>query len=1046
MNIVPFALPNCPPREYRFEEPRDIRRVVLTFEEKVPRKIGLEYLGRTWPQVRCERLKDEAGPFEFGWTAMDDWFNTEWRKAAVEVEPLKGNAVVVSFQGLRVEFGKEVADYDVDFRRTHGIRLVLPKAARVTKTEIFTTGTPRRTAVRVELNAGRRTRGKSMALSGYNAAIRSVSALDGVAVKGKTVTFNGNASSSFVVTADHLAPAHRYSGDDGLLTFELQHDAFTICIDDLEDEGPVWYAEEGVYLARAEDPTTFADYKQRIRGQRTIAEQVKAVEEQSYGRAYYGQPRPHAPSYNIGCKHARQRFWIEPHGDLLLHKRNVTWVTGADTDRFRSRGDAGFFFGLERWNIVARFNDPAPVLAWNLQAKRGGLVVEQQSCAVPLGRSLLEGEGPGDETMVALLRFRIRNEGAEPATAEIPLRYSQQSRRSRNGYYRRDDQDGWLVPKVEFDEIRLRGNSMETDYEGERVLRAVFATSMEAHAEGEVATFRQPLAPGESCDLVLKIPYVALEGKSERQQLEALDFDRAHAEVARFWREENARGAQVHTPVDHLNAGHAAHLSHIQVSDMAMPDDADLINTSVGTSTYGNFSNESCMIIQELEQRGLADECRRRLDLWIKYQGTAEQPGNFTDYNGMFYGAGGYECGHYNQHHGWVLWALAEHFLHTRDREWFDRVSGAVIAGADWIFRQRRETMKELPHSRGWEYGFLPAGSLEDVTDFYYWLSTNSLTWRGADAAARALEAAGHPEAGRVREEADAFRNDLVRGFETARRHAPLVRLQNGKWVPKYPSRLYCRGRDRGWIREVLEGAVYLLISGLYDSRSRAGGWILDDYQDNLYLHPPYGYHILNVEGNFYNKGGFSCQPCLLAGLLPYLERDEPEVYLWMFFNAWVSCYRPEIDGMIEHPAPVLGFDNSATFKTSDEANAMMWLRYILVYANQRSLFVGRALPREWLRPGETVRIDNVRTRFGRVSACYDSEVDGNRITLTVSLERDIDGLPAPELFLARIRHPEGAPIREVVVDGQAHGDFDPKRGDINLNGREGEIRVEARY
>ena len=83
-----------------------------------------------------------------------------------------------------------------------------------------------------------------------------------------------------------------------------------------------------------------------------------------------------------------------------------------------------------------------------------------------------------------------------------------------------------------------------------------------------------------------------------------------------------------------------------------MPDDPQVINTSVGTSVYGNFSNESCMIVQELIQRGLHEEARRRLDLWIKYQGTVPLPGNFTDFDGLYYGAGGFEQGLYNQHHG----------------------------------------------------------------------------------------------------------------------------------------------------------------------------------------------------------------------------------------------------------------------------------------------------------------------------------------------------------------------------------------------------------
>ena len=49
--------------------------------------------------------------------------------------------------------------------------------------------------------------------------------------------------------------------------------------------------------------------------------------------------------------------------------------------------------------------------------------------------------------------------------------------------------------------------------------------------------------------------------------------------------------------------------------------------------------------------------------------------------------------------------------------------------------------------------------------------------------------AAGHPEAARVRREADSYKADLIRGFETQRENAPLVRLRDGRWIPNYPSR-----------------------------------------------------------------------------------------------------------------------------------------------------------------------------------------------------------------------------------------------------------------
>ena len=173
-------------------------------------------------------------------------------------------------------------------------------------------------------------------------------------------------------------------------------------------------------------------------------------------------------------------------------------------------------------------------------------------------------------------------------------------------------------------------------------------------------------------------------------------------------------------------------------------------------------------------------------------------------------------------------------------------------------------------------------------------------------------------------------------------------------------------GRDVGWIRETLEGSVYLLISGLYDPRGPEAQWILDDYQDNRYMSPPYGYAIVDQESDWFSRGGLSIQPNLLAGLMPYLDRDEPEVYLWMFFNAWVACYREEINAMVEHPYPELGYSNTAHPKTSDEANAVMWLRYMFVYGNHDGLYLGRAIPRAWFAQSRPMGLENVVTRWGQ--------------------------------------------------------------------------------
>jgi hypothetical protein len=260
--------------------------------------------------------------------------------------------------------------------------------------------------------------------------------------------------------------------------------------------------------------------------------------------------------------------------------------------------------------------------------------------------------------------------------------------------------------------------------------------------------------------------------------------------------------------------------------------------------------------------------------------------------------------------------------------------------------------------------------------------------------------------------------------------------------VPHYPSRLYCRGRDYGWIRETLEGSVYLLISGLYKSESKQGGWILDDYQDTRYMSPPYSYPIHDPQTEWFDCGGICPQPTLLAGLLPHLDRDEIEVYLWMFFNAWAACYRPEAQAFVEHPQPVLGFGNAAPFKTSDQSNAMKWLAYLFVYERDGLLHLGRAIPRAWFAQEQAFSATRLSTPAGIVSVEYRPQLAAGKIEAEVELELRA----TPEKVLLRFRHPEKKPIRSVTINGRASRAFDARSGDVELTGVSGKLRVVVGY
>ena len=1035
-DLAPFALPGQPSHEIRFEDPHEIERVVVTFAGDAPSSVGLSYMQRTWPHSRIESGQYAAQPMMFGWQTIDDQYNTPWKLGATDVERLDGGRVQFTFRPVSEEFPNFPAH---TFRRTLGVRVEGAGAEGVKRIEVFTPSERERTTLRVQLDAGKPTPAEGYRIETYFAhRVGGDDIADVLPTAGARV---------FEVAVEHMRSRYPFDYDEGHVTFIGDAETFTISLAALAEQGPIWFEDQGVFITDAQDTTTFEAYRAR-NTKKNLEQMVLERREQTFGGARNGQPRAHPVPYALGVKGARQRFVIEPNGDLVLMGVNMKIAEGKDTPRFKNAGDGRFYFGMERWVNTGRFAEQAPVIGFNLHARKDAIAAELKTFVTPLVGSVMEEEKIlGDDTMVCLLRVRLRNQGDAATVAEWPVQYSNASGRSVSAQYSesaQQDDDLVVWGKREALTVDAAGRIMG-EFEGKPVLRAEVDTEMEIAQTGAGLVLRRTLKPGETCEAVLKIPYIAIEEEGELAALGGIDFARADAENLAFWRAEGKRGAQLRTAEPAIDVVYATHLAQVQLGDTKVPGHPEMISTSVGPAAYGNYSNEACMIIEDLDERGLHDEAEKRLDVYLKYQGTIGLDGNFTDKDGVFFGAGGFEMApSYNQHHGWVLWCMARHYELSGDEAWLRRAAPQLIAGVDWVARQRKQTTeKPLTYSRGWEKGFLAAGGLEDVGDYFYWLSTNAFTWRGVEHVARALEAIGHPEAARVRAEADDYRAALTKGYETSRQYAPLVRLRDGRWVPHYPSRLYRRGRDVGWIREVLEGAIYLVVSGLFDAKSKQADWILDDYQENLYTGEFYGYHITDFETMWFDYAGFSFQPNLLAGLLPYLDRDEPAIYNWMFFNAFASCYREESNALIEHPWPYLGFSNIPPCKTSDQANSMKWLRGMYVNATRDELRIGQAIPKDWMRDGQRVGVEGAVTAFGEVSVEYVSRLAEGKIAATVGLKLRKE----PGRVVLRFRHPEGKAMTGVTVNGEAWEKFDAGKGDVDLTGvGNGEVRVEARY
>jgi hypothetical protein len=333
--------------------------------------------------------------------------------------------------------------------------------------------------------------------------------------------------------------------------------------------------------------------------------------------------------------------------------------------------------------------------------------------------------------------------------------------------------------------------------------------------------------------------------------------------------------------------------------------------------------------------------------------------------------------------------------------------------------------------SRPIENGWLPAGGLEDVQDFWFWLATNSATDWGFQAAAAALADINHPRAKALQEEAAAYHRDFMAGMTEARVRTPVVRLRDGRYVPKFPSEPHARGRAYGWIREVLEGPMFLPAYQLMDPMSAEARWIIQDYEDNLYISRQYSYDIPNYSQFWFSRGGFSLQACLLDGPLPYLYRDEIKHFLRAYFNSFAAGFFPEVRMLNEHALPELGYWFGDHFKTSDEAQSTYWLRLMFVREQGDELYLGQAIPRYWLADGTGAGIERSASEFGPLSLKYEPDIAAGRIKAILSPPTR----NAPKTIYLRFRHPESKRITSVTVNGQDHAQFDADKEWVILPG-----------
>jgi hypothetical protein len=233
------------------------------------------------------------------------------------------------------------------------------------------------------------------------------------------------------------------------------------------------------------------------------------------------------------------------------------------------------------------------------------------------------------------------------------------------------------------------------------------------------------------------------------------------------------------------------------------------------------------------------------------------------------------------------------------------------------------------------------------------------------------------------------------------------------------------------------------LIDGLIPADSPEAEWIMKDYEDNLYISDRYGYSIPVFDEFWFSRGGFSMQANLLEGPVAYLYRDEPKHFLRAYFNGFASAFYPEVRACNEHSRPELGIPFGDYFKSSDEANVTTWLRLMFVHEQDSNLYLGQAIPRDWLDRGQRVGIERAASYFGPLTFWIVPHLDQGEIHATLTPpERN-----RPAAIYVRLRHPQNKAIQSVTVNGKSYDKFDAAKEWIILPGDvQGVQEIVARY
>ena len=484
----------------------------------------------------------------------------------------------------------------------------------------------------------------------------------------------------------------------------------------------------------------------------------------------------------------------------------------------------------------------------------------------------------------------------------------------------------------------------------------------------------------------------------------------------------------------------------------------------LGHHMWGNLAHEVGRVAYDMELVGLHEGAAKVYEYFLESPGV-KSDGDYADGKGSLEWARsmrhdmGYSHEGTHSSTGRLLFAMAERYLLTGDKEWFEQRRVRLQAAADWIIRERESYMKDVPNRKDlMASGLMPPCMLGDYAipacDWHWYYVDNALSLQGLQRFSDALMEFDPKAARRYSDEAKAFRKDLRRAAEHDAALAPVRLGRDGMYHSYIPRMAYARGLTGPEL-----GAPHFPDADLFWGSLLLGepNAALDanDYRivDTLDVMEELGTSVAEVrkreearkakglpaEDAWFWKSNSFLPKISHNSNIYLLEDDVPN-----FLRFWMNSYA----GMVGANGKLWEHWHLGQYADCDTPDTMTagWFlenyRNMLLMEDGQSLWIARATPRVWLEQGKKIAVRNAPTHFGVLAYEIVSDVDNGKISATI----EIPSRNPIKSVILRFRHPKATPVRSVTVNGKSWKAFDADRETIKLTGVTGKVIVVATY